>query len=161
MNHHFKSLRCLLVFNLSVLLCPNLYSVYTIHAPFSSLYSQLLSWTLHWLKSKSKSKSHCDWRLVSQYIFVVHVQIFIAVLKLRWCFLRGAFSDERTSLSFVYDAGPCQRSLSRVRVPWDSRQYLTVSDLRLPFSSLPTTRKVTVTEAYTDLRYTGAAQTTQ
>jgi hypothetical protein len=37
-----------------------------------------------------------------------------------------------------------QLSLSRVRVPWDSRPYFTVSDLRLPFSSPPTTRRVTV-----------------
>jgi hypothetical protein len=28
--------------------------------------------------------------------------------------------------------------------PWDSRPYFTVSDLRLPFSSPPTTRRVTV-----------------
>jgi hypothetical protein len=32
----------------------------------------------------------------------------------------GALSDERTGLSFIYGAGPRQRSLSRVRVPWDS-----------------------------------------
>jgi hypothetical protein len=51
-----------------------------------------------------------------------------------------ALSDERTGLSFIY----CQRSLSRVRVSWDSRPYFTVSDLRLPFSSPPTTRRVTV-----------------
>jgi hypothetical protein len=38
----------------------------------------------------------------------------------------------------------CQRSFSRVRVPWDSRPYFTVSDLRLPFSSAPTTCRVTV-----------------
>jgi hypothetical protein len=56
----------------------------------------------------------------------------------------GGPSDERTGLSFVYAAGLCQRSLSRVRVPWDSRSYFTVSDLRLPFSSPPTTRGVTV-----------------
>jgi hypothetical protein len=56
----------------------------------------------------------------------------------------GALSDERTGLSFVYAAGPCQRSLSRVRVPWDLRTYFTVSDLRLHFSSPPTTRRVTV-----------------
>jgi hypothetical protein len=47
-------------------------------------------------------------------------------------------------LSFVYTAGPRQRSLSRVRVHWISRPYFTVSDLRLPFSSPPTTRRVTV-----------------
>jgi hypothetical protein len=50
-----------------------------------------------------------------------------------------ALSDERTGLSFVCAAGPCQHSLSRVRVPWDTRPYFTVSDLRLPFSSPPTT----------------------
>jgi hypothetical protein len=39
---------------------------------------------------------------------------------------------------------PCQRSLSRVRDPCDSRPYFTVSDLRLHFSSPPTTHRVTV-----------------
>jgi hypothetical protein len=56
----------------------------------------------------------------------------------------GALSDERTGLSFIYAAGPRQRSLSRVRVPWDSWPYFTVSDLRLPISSPPTTRRVTM-----------------
>jgi hypothetical protein len=37
---------------------------------------------------------------------------------------------------FLYSAGPRQRSLSQVLVPWDSWRYFTVSDLRLPFSSL-------------------------
>jgi hypothetical protein len=51
----------------------------------------------------------------------------------------------RTSdLLFIYASGPRQRSLSRVRVPWVLRPYFTVSDLRLPFSSPPTTRRVTV-----------------
>jgi hypothetical protein len=53
-------------------------------------------------------------------------------------------SDKRSGLSFAHVAGPCQRSLSWVRVPWDSRPYSTLSGLRLPFSSPPTTRKVTV-----------------
>jgi hypothetical protein len=59
-------------------------------------------------------------------------------------FLWGALSDERTGLSFVYAAGPRQRSLFRVRVPWISRPYFTVSVLTLPFSSPPTTRRATV-----------------
>jgi hypothetical protein len=59
-------------------------------------------------------------------------------------FLWGALSDERTGLSFVYAAGPYQLSISRGRVPWDSRSLVIVSDLRLPFSSPPTTRRVTV-----------------
>jgi hypothetical protein len=56
----------------------------------------------------------------------------------------GALSDERTGLSFTIAAGPCQRSNFRVRVPWDLRPYFTVSDSRFPFSSPPTTRRVTV-----------------
>jgi hypothetical protein len=56
----------------------------------------------------------------------------------------GALSDERMGLSFVDATGLCQRSLSQVRVPWYSRPYFTVSELRLPFSSPPTTRRVTV-----------------
>jgi hypothetical protein len=52
----------------------------------------------------------------------------------------GALSDERTDLSFAIATGPRQRSLSRVRVPWDSRPYFTVSVLRLPFSSPSTSQ---------------------
>jgi hypothetical protein len=55
-------------------------------------------------------------------------------------FLWGALSDERPRLSFVYAAGPCQRSLSRVRVPWDSLPYFTVSVLTLPFRRLAGSR---------------------
>jgi hypothetical protein len=42
-------------------------------------------------------------------------------------FLWGAFSKERTGLSFAYAAGPRQGSLSWVRVPWDSWPYWTSS----------------------------------
>jgi hypothetical protein len=56
----------------------------------------------------------------------------------------GAFSDERTGLSFIHAAGSCQRSHSQVWVPSNSRPYFTVSFFRLPFSSPPTTRRVTV-----------------
>jgi hypothetical protein len=59
-------------------------------------------------------------------------------------FFWGDFYDERTGLSFVYAAGPRQRSFSRARVPWHSWPYFTASYLRLPFSSPPTTRRVTV-----------------
>jgi hypothetical protein len=59
-------------------------------------------------------------------------------------FFWGALSDERTGLSFVYAAGARPRSVSWVRVPWISRPYFIVSVLRLPFSSPPTTRRVTV-----------------
>jgi hypothetical protein len=75
-------------------------------------------------------------------------------------FLWGALSDERMGLSFVCAAGPCQRSLSWVLIPWDLRPYFTVSDLRLPFSSPPTTCRVTVevfdpatTQVYWQLTY--------
>jgi hypothetical protein len=56
----------------------------------------------------------------------------------------GALSDGRTYLSFTIAADPRQRSHSRVRVPWDSRPYFTLSDLRLSFSSPLTTRRATV-----------------
>jgi hypothetical protein len=58
--------------------------------------------------------------------------------------IRGALSDERTGLSFTIAAGPRQRSHSRVRVPWDSRPYFSVSHLRLPFLSPLTTRRAMV-----------------
>jgi hypothetical protein len=46
----------------------------------------------------------------------------------------GALSDERTGSAVILG----------VPSPWDSQQYFTVSDLRLPFSSPPTTRRATV-----------------
>jgi hypothetical protein len=87
---------------------------------------------------RSISKSWC--RAPS----AAHDQIFITLWLLRSLFSWGALPDERTGLSFVYAAGPRQRSHSRVRVPWDLRPYFIVSDSRLPFSSPPTTRRVTV-----------------
>jgi hypothetical protein len=80
--------------------------------------------------------------------FGAYDQIFITCVTVMVLFLWGVLSDERSGLSFVCAAGPCQRSLSRVRVPWDMRPYFTVSDLRLPFSSPPTTRRVTVEVFY-------------
>jgi hypothetical protein len=71
-------------------------------------------------------------------------QIFITCVTVTVLFWWGALSDERSGMSFVCAAGPCQRSLSRVQVPWDFRPYFTVSNLRLPFTSPPTTRRVTV-----------------
>jgi hypothetical protein len=71
-------------------------------------------------------------------------QIFITCVTVTFLFLWGALSDERSGLSFVYAAGSYQRSLSRVRVPWDFKPYFTVSHLRLPFSSPPTTLRITV-----------------
>jgi hypothetical protein len=44
-------------------------------------------------------------------------------------------------LSFAIAAGPRQRIHSRVRVPWDSRPYFTLSDSRFPFLS-PSTLEV-------------------
>jgi hypothetical protein len=88
----------------------------------SSLLPPLSVWVLYY-----------DRRSVGQSIFG-----FASLLM--WC----ALSDERTGLSFTVAAGPRQRSHSRTRVPGDSRQYFTVSDSRLPFLSLPTTRRATV-----------------
>jgi hypothetical protein len=56
----------------------------------------------------------------------------------------GAFSEERTGLSFTIVPGPRQRSHFWVRIQWGWWPYFTVSDSRLPFSSPHTTRRVTV-----------------
>jgi hypothetical protein len=56
----------------------------------------------------------------------------------------GALSDERTGLSFKIAPGSRQQSHFWVWVPWGSWQYFSVSDSRLPFSSLSTTRRATV-----------------
>jgi hypothetical protein len=66
--------------------------------------------------------------LGTKHPFGAYDQIFITCVTITVLFLWG--------LSFVYAAGPCQRSLSRVQVPWDLRPYFTVSDLRLPFRRL-------------------------
>jgi hypothetical protein len=55
-----------------------------------------------------------------------------------------ALSDERAGRSFTTSAGPSQRSHFRVRIPWDSWPYFTLTDSRLPFSSPPTTCRATV-----------------
>jgi hypothetical protein len=99
--------------------------------------------------------SHLRLPTVCSIVILVKVKVTLRLtvgqsVSLYYCltvtvlFLWGAISDERTGLSFVYAAGPRQRSLSRVRVPWISPPYFTVSVLRLPFSSPPTTRRVAV-----------------
>jgi hypothetical protein len=99
--------------------------------------------------NKSKSKSHCDWRSVSQ-------SVILGVEPHLWLITRYLLLFDSYGLVFVgrplwredgsvlYAAGSSQGSLSRVRVPWYSRPYLTVSELTLSFSSTPTTRGVTV-----------------
>jgi hypothetical protein len=116
-------------------------------ASSTSFSQQQLGYLTNWSQSRSHivtdgqsiSKSWC--RVPSG----AHDQICIYYsLTVTFLFFRGALSDERTGLSFIYAPGPRQHSLSRVRVPLDSWRYFTVSDLRLSFSSPPTTRRVTV-----------------
>jgi hypothetical protein len=124
-----------------------------------TLYGKYSDFQLNWAELRctllysfhqSQSQSHIatDGQSVSkswcQAPSGAHDQIFITRWQLRSFFLWGALSDERTGLSFVYTAGLCQRSLSLFRVPWYSRPYFTVSDLRLPFPSPPMTRRDTV-----------------
>jgi hypothetical protein len=61
--------------------------------------------------------------------FGAYDQIFITCVTVAVLFLWGALSDERTGLSFIYSAGPCQRNLSLVRVPWDSHMELSLYSL--------------------------------
>jgi hypothetical protein len=55
-------------------------------------------------------------------------------------FMWGALSDEKTGLSFTIASGPRQRSHSRVRVPWDSRPYFSVSDSTLSYGNCERTK---------------------
>jgi hypothetical protein len=71
-------------------------------------------------------------------------QDFYYCQKVASLLMWGALSDERTFLLLITDVGPRQCSQSRVRVPWDSRQYFIASDMRLPFSSPPTSLSITV-----------------
>jgi hypothetical protein len=73
--------------------------------------------------------------LMTRYLLIFTVMVL---------FSSGALSDERTGLAFVYDADPRQRWLYRVRVPWDSWPYFTLSYLRILLTSPPATRSVTV-----------------
>jgi hypothetical protein len=78
---------------------------------------------------------------IDELFFKVKVTLRMTVItfwQLRSCFC-GAHSLTRGRVCLCICCWPCQRSLSRVRVPWDSRPYFTISDLRLPFSSPPTT----------------------
>jgi hypothetical protein len=73
----------------------------------------------------------------------------------------GAVSDKRTGLSFTIAAASRQRSHFRVRIPWDSWPYFTISDSRLPFSSPPTTLRVTVEVFNPRLRMTSKELTNE
>jgi hypothetical protein len=49
----------------------------------------------------------------------------------------SALSDKKMDLLLTVAAGTRQRSLSRIRVPWDSWPYFTLSNLRLPHAGGP------------------------
>jgi hypothetical protein len=93
-----------------------------------------------WIQSQSQSHIATDGQSATKSWYLAPD---ITIWQLRSCFC-GEPSLTRGRVCLLYAAGPCQRSLSRVRVLWDSRPYFTVSDLRLHFSSPPTTRRVTV-----------------
>jgi hypothetical protein len=69
--------------------------------------------------------------LGTKHPFGAYYQIFITFVTVTVLFLWGALSEERTGLSFIYTAGPCQRNLSLVRVPWDLRPYFTTCIQRM------------------------------
>jgi hypothetical protein len=104
--------------------------------------SELWVWVWVWVMLRpTVSRPVC---LEVKHQTVAYDQIFITVRQLRVCWC-GALSLTRAGgLSFTIAAGLRRLSHSRVRVPWDSRSYFTVSDSRLPFSSPPTTRRATV-----------------
>jgi hypothetical protein len=79
------------------------------------LLSQIQDWvSLSLMLRPTVSRPVC---LGIKHPFGTYDQIFITCVTVTVLFLWGALSDERSGLSFVCAAGPCQRSLSRVRVP--------------------------------------------
>jgi hypothetical protein len=97
------------------------------------------------MSSESESELLYDWRFTTnQFVWApsplkVTARIF-SNENPRSYSSYNILSDERIGLSFTIAAGPRQRIHSRIRVPWDSRPYFTVSDSRFPFLSPPTTR---------------------
>jgi hypothetical protein len=93
----------------------------SLHSPPPvSVLLKLLNWTERQSQSdiatdgQSVSKSRCRASVRGSWPGIYYC-LTVTVLLL-W----GALSDDRTGLSFVYAADTCQRSLSRVRVPWYS-----------------------------------------
>jgi hypothetical protein len=113
----------------------------------SSYSSTICDWLTDWLLSLSLilrptfSRPVC---LGIKHPSGAYVQIFSTADSYGLVLCGAPSLDETTGLSFLIAAGPCQRSFSLIRVPWNSRPYFTVSDLTLPFSSPLTTRRVTV-----------------
>jgi hypothetical protein len=110
----------------------------------------LLEWLLIYELRRSESESYITTDCQSASLSWNKAPFWVLRLNFYYCqtvvglFMWGALSDERMDLSFTIPPGPRQRSYFRVRVPRDSWPYFTVSDSRLPFSSPPTTRRVTV-----------------
>jgi hypothetical protein len=79
-------------------------------------------------------------------------------------FLWGILSDERTGLSFVYAAGPCQRSLSRVRLSQISdfpfRRLLRLAESRWRYSTSPPHEYNSLSRISAESRYIAFARTT-
>jgi hypothetical protein len=74
---------------------------------------------------------------------------FIKLLKNLWLHFKNPYHTQMSVLTHslhcaTIAADPCQRNHSRVRVLWDSWPNFTVSGLRLPFLSPPTSHRAMV-----------------
>jgi hypothetical protein len=102
------------------------------------------AWLYSVLQSISESESELlyDWRFTAnQFVLApspLRLTARIFFLQLNTCghgpYLTSSLT--RGWLSLTIAAGPRQGIHCRVRVPWDSRPYFTVSDSRLPFCRL-------------------------
>jgi hypothetical protein len=86
------------------------------------------------LSLSSQSKCHCDWRSISESVsldVLPHLGLMSRYLivfdSYGLVYVGGPFWQKDGSAFCTYAAGSHQRSLSRVRVPWDSRPYFTVT----------------------------------
>jgi hypothetical protein len=100
---------------------------------YISLMNSLLNWVLSLMLTTDGQPASLSWNKAPIWGLRPDLYYCVTVTDL---FLRGSLSDERSGLSFVCAAGLCQRSLSRVRVPWDLRPYFTAQIWDFPFCRL-------------------------
>jgi hypothetical protein len=131
-----------------------IYNSLTVTTVHTKLFLHVL--TFNWQRNWNELRLNCQFRVKVTLRLTVSQSVSLGVrpnlgIMTRYLLLFDSYGlvlvgrplwREDGSVCCIYCS--CKCSLSRVRVPWDSRSYFTVSDLRLPFSSPPTTRRVTM-----------------
>jgi hypothetical protein len=102
--------------------------------------SSLVTWTVVCLTDSLSWNKAPIWGLYDQ--------IFITVRQLRVCWFWALSLTRGRVCNLTFLLVLASAIILRVRVPWDSRQYFSLSDSRRTFSSPPTTRRFAVEVFY-------------